>query len=83
MKIDIKDYKLVANYDEWVATHNPDKVYCITSGDGDELFDVYEDDFITMIDLGIVNSDGFYYLLGNPDEDTIKEYAKLYGIKWL
>jgi len=43
---------------------------------------VYEDDFITMIDLGIVNSEGFYYLLGNPTDDQIREYAKMYGIHW-
>jgi hypothetical protein len=80
--IAINDFKLVTDFNNWSQTHDPDKLYCITKENGEELFDVYEDDFITMIDLGIVNSEGFYYLLGNPTDDQIREYAKMYGIHW-
>ena len=80
--IAINDFKLVADFNDWSQTHDSDKLYCITKENGEELFDVYEDDFITMIDLGIVNSEGFYYLLGNPTDDQIREYAKMYGIHW-
>lgn len=76
------EYKLVADFNEWSKTHDQDKVYAITTEDDEHLFDVYEDDFISMIDKGIVNSDGVYYLLNNPTDQQIKEYAKQYGILW-
>lgn len=76
------EYKLVADFNEWSKTHDQDKVYAITTEDDEHLFDVYEDDFISMIDKGIVNDEGFYYLLNNPTDQQFKEYAKQYGILW-
>jgi len=35
--------------------HDPDKLYCVSKEGDKELFDVYEDDFIEMVDKGIVN----------------------------
>ena len=81
--MEIKEFKLVADFEVWKENHNPDKLYCIYSPDGKrELFDVYEDDFIEMMDLGIVNTEGMYYLLGEPTDDDIREYAKRWGIRW-
>lgn len=76
------DYKLVADFNEWRQNNDPDKLYCVTTEDGEELFDVYEDDFITMIDKGLVNSEGCYYLLNNPTQDQIESYAREFGILW-
>ena len=78
-----KEYKLVADFNEWSKNNDPDKLYCITTEDGEELFDVYEEDFISMIDNNIVNSEGNYYLLNNPSEEQIEQYAKQYGIHWI
>jgi hypothetical protein len=78
-----KEYKLVADFNEWSKNNDPDKLYCITTEGGEELFDVYEEDFISMIDNNIVNSDGNYYLLNNPSEEQIEQYAKQYGIHWI
>lgn len=77
-----KKYKLVADFNVWSKTNDPDKIYCICTEDGEELFDVYEDDFLSMVDNGIVNCDGYYHLLNNPTQEQIAEYAKQYGIHW-
>lgn len=77
------EYKLIADFNDWQETHDPDKLYCIMTEDGDILFDVYEDDFISMIDNNIVNSEGYYYLLNNPTEEQIEQYARQYGILWI
>lgn len=84
LEMKIKEFKHEFSFNEWEKTHNPDKLYCISTPDmTQELFDVYEDDFIEMIEQGIVNGDGCYYLLGKPTEEDIKDYAKKYGIKWI
>jgi len=75
-------YKLVTDYNEWKKTHKPDKVYCVTRESGELLFDVYEDDFIEMVDNGLVNSEGRYFLLNDPTDEQIAEYAAKYGIWW-
>jgi hypothetical protein len=81
--MNITDYKQTISFSEWAKTHNPDKIYCVCTESLEALFDVYEDDFIEMVDKGIVNSEGHYYLLNNPTEEQIREYAKRYGIDWL
>lgn len=77
-----KEYKLKAEFNEWKKTNDPDKLYCIMTENGEELFDTYEDDFIEMINKGIVKADGFYHLLNKPTEEQMAEYAKNYGILW-
>ena len=77
-----KTYKHILNYDELINSHKKVEIYCITDIDGNELFDVLEEDFITMVDLGLVNSDGSYYLLNDASQEEISEYAKNFGIKW-
>ena len=81
--MDMTNYKYTVSYSHWVTTHNPDTIYCICTENLEILFDVFEDDFIKMVDRGIVNSDGYYYLLNNPTEEQIREYAREYGIRWL
>lgn len=78
-----KQYKHILSYNELNDVDEKFEIYCITDIDGNELFDVLEEDFITMVDLGLVNSDGFYYLLNNPSQEEISEYAKKFGIKWV
>ena len=76
-----KEYRLVADWNEWRPTH-PKDVYAITTIDGEFLFDVYEDEFIEMSDAEICSWEGDYHLLGNPTEHQMAEYAKKYGILW-
>ena len=78
-----KKYKTVVDFNEWKKTNDPDKIYAITSENDEHYFDVVEEDFIKMIDLGIVNHEGLYYLLNNPTEEQIAEYAAKYGILWI
>lgn len=81
--MEFKQYKHILSYNELDGADEKFEIYCITDIDGNELFDVLEEDFITMVDLGLVNSDGFYYLLNNPSQEEISEYAKKFGIKWV
>lgn len=76
-------YKQTLNFLDWYETSDFEEVYCITDNNGNELFDVLETDFIEMVDKGIVNSNGDYYLLNNPTDDEIAQYAKEYGVKWI
>lgn len=80
----ITEYKTIAKYEDWreLPENKYLELYCITTPDGEFLFDVTEPDFIQMCDEGVVNDEGEYYLLGNPDEATIQTYAKRWGIKW-
>ena len=75
-------YKLSVDYREWVKTHNSDEIYAITSAEGDHLFDVCEEDFIEMADLGLVTTDGFYDVTNNPSESVLAKYAEKWGIYW-
>ena len=81
--MEFKEYKYILNYNELEKSEKEFEIYCISDAEGNELFNVMEDDFITMVDNGIVNSDGDYYLLGNPSKEQIAEYAKKYGIMWI
>lgn len=81
--MEFKQYKHILNYNELNDADERFEIYCISDIDGNELFDVLEEDFITMVDLGLVNSDGFCYLLNNPSQEEISEYAKKFGIKWV
>lgn len=81
--MEFKAYKHILNYNELINSNEMVEIYCITDIDGNELFDVLEEDFITMVDLGLVNSDGSYYLLDNASQEEISEYAKNFGIKWV
>ena len=78
----VDDYKYVLDFNEWDKTENKQEVYCITDNNGNQLFDVFEDDFSKMYNNGLVNGEGDYYLLGNPTKEDIKKYQKMYGIKW-
>ena len=78
----INEYKLVADFNIWSLNNEGVEIYTIITEDGEVLFDVIEEDFIDMVNKGIVNSEGFYYLLNNPTEEQIREYAKQYGIHW-
>lgn len=79
--MEIKKFKMVADFNIWSLSHD-DEIYTITTEDGEELFDVIEEDFLTMVDEGIVNHEGCYYLLNHPTEEQIREYAARWGIKW-
>lgn len=76
-------YKHILNFNELNNSDNFVEIYCISDEEGNELFDVLEEDFITMVDLGLVNSEGLYYLLNKPSMEQIAEYAKKFGIMWI
>ena len=80
----LHDFKTIAKYENWVKKHEDEEIYAIVMADDfDEvLFDVTEDDFNEMVDAGIVNSEGSYYLLNNPTLEQIRQYAYRWGIKW-
>ena len=79
-----KAYKTVINFNDWKKNNDPDKIYAITNETGDvHYFDVYEDDFIEMIEAGLVNHEGIYFLVNNPTEKEIAAFAAKYGILWL
>lgn len=80
--MELTKFKMVADFNIWSLSHD-DEIYTITTEDGEELFDVIEEDFLTMVDEGIVNHEGSYYLLNNPSEKQIREYAARWGIKWI
>lgn len=79
-----KNYKMVAHFETWSKSHD-DEIYGIVSEDdiNEHYFDVLEKDFNTMADLGLVNTEGSYYLLNHPTEEQISEYAERWGILWV
>lgn len=79
-----KQYKTIANYNEWRKTHGTEEIYAIVSAKdiNEHYFDVTDADMVEMIEQGIVNSEGHYYLKNNPTEEQIAQYAAKYGILW-
>lgn len=55
------------------------KIYCISDCNGNELFDVYEDSFIKMVDLGLIDPDT-YQFIKQPTESEMCHYRGLYGL---
>ena len=69
----------VKDEDELVEKHDG-KIYCICDKFGKELFDVYEDDFITLTDQGIVDSET-YNFIEELNETELKQYEEQYALK--
>lgn len=77
-----KKYKLATDFNEWRKDNPNTEIYAITTYGGEVLFDVTEEDFIKMVDKGIVNGEGNYFLLGHHTEQSMAELAEMYGILW-
>lgn len=72
-------FKTEREYEEW-EEKDGNCIYCITdyTSDGSEgefICDMIESDFIELVDAGLINSEGFYYLL-KPLTDKQKDLLK-------
>lgn len=75
------EYKLVADYNEWVEQDNNQDIdiWAIHDYDGKFLFDVLEEDYDKMLDTDIVEEG---YLTKRLSVSELNELRRQYGILW-
>lgn len=76
-----REYKTVADFNQWRKENKDVEVYCIYDSAGNELFDVAEDDFVKLLDLGMVDGDT-RQLRADMTENEIEGLCAGYGILW-
>ena len=79
--MEFKRYKLKVDFNVWRKDNKNVEVYCIYDSNGNELFDVVEDDFIKLLDMGCVDSDT-RQIHADVTASEIKVMCGLYGIYW-
>ena len=72
-----KDYLRVLDNAECAGQ----EIYAIHSDEScnTHLFDVLETEFITMLELGLINGEGSYYFIKPLSDKDIKVYRKKYA----
>jgi len=81
-----EEYKFSTNEDDYLFVLNDDtcanqKIYAIYSDASckTHLFDVLEEEFIAMLNLGLINDEGSYYFLMPLSNEDIKKYRKMFA----
>ena len=81
-----EEYEFSTNEDDYLrvlddATCTNKDIYAIHFDEtcNTHLFDVLEDEFIAMLDLGLINGDGSYYFLKPLSVEEIKKYRKMFA----
>ena len=81
-----EEYEFSTNEDDYLRVLDDDactkqEIYAICSDETckTSLFDVLEDEFIAMLDLGLINGDGSYYFLKPLSIEEIKKYRKMFA----
>ena len=74
-------YKLVADYNEWVAQgNNADiDIWAMHDVNGHFIFDVLEEDYVKMLDADLVAGG---YLKKELSNDELNALRRQYGILW-